>query len=204
MCERPSADLTIIVPVYNDRDSILPLAREVEDAFRGCAFSYELLFVDDGSADDPGAVFEQNGLRSVRHEENRGYGAALKTGVLASDSEFVCFIDCDGTYPAEAILEMMPHARSHSMVVGARDPRQNPWQAYLGKRISTFLLGAAFGRKVADINSGLRIVRRSAFLEYLPALRDKFSITSSLTYAHQLPRPPPNCWPRTWATCNSA
>jgi len=164
-------DLTIVVPVYNDRESIVPLKTEIDAALAGAPFTWDVLFVDDGSTDGSREIFATHGLRFLSHSRNRGYGAAIKTGVRAADSEFVCIIDCDSTYDPRDLLRLMRFVPEYSVVVGARDPRRNAWPAYLGKGISCFLLGAVFGREVADINSGLRILRRATFEKYLPALR---------------------------------
>ena len=95
--------LTIIVPVYNDRESILSLSREIDEKLTGVPFDYHVLFVDDGSTDNPQEIFEQHGFDHISHKTNRGYGAAIKTGVQHADSEWICINDCDGTYAPKDI-----------------------------------------------------------------------------------------------------
>ena len=121
--------LTIIVPIYNDRESILSLSHEVEVALTDAPFPYRLLFVNDGSTDNPQEIFEEYGLDYISHETNRGYGAAIKTGVQHADSEFICIIDCDGTYAPKDIPGLMHYTDTNDMVVGARDSTHNPWQS---------------------------------------------------------------------------
>ncbi len=96
--------LTIVIPVYNDRDSILPTFETLTEVMSKADYTWELLFVDDGSKDNPREIFEANKIPYIQHEVNKGYGAAIKTGVEAAKGEFICIIDCDGTYPASAIL----------------------------------------------------------------------------------------------------
>ena len=127
------SDLTIVVPVYNDRESVLPLKEEIGAALADAPFTYDLLFVDDGSTDNPREVFEAHGLRFLSHGVNRGYGAAIKTGVQAADSEFVCIIDCDGTYDFSNLTPLIePLDEGYDMVVGNRltsllAPGAMPW-----------------------------------------------------------------------------
>lgn len=178
--------LSIVIPVYNDRDSILPTHQSLTKALEGAPFSWELLFVDDGSRDNPREILEANNLPFVQHETNKGYGAAIKTGVQNAKGEFVCIIDCDGTYPAAAILDLMKHADEYDQIVGARDVRINPPLHVFTKVIVCYLLSCLFGQNVRDINSGLRIFRREVFLQLMPGVGDRFSLTSSLTYGFLL------------------
>ncbi|MCC6547887.1 glycosyltransferase family 2 protein [Candidatus Sumerlaeota bacterium] len=178
--------LTIVIPVYNDRDSIVETYNNLTRVMSAAAFEWELLFIDDGSKDNPKEVFEANGVPYIQHETNKGYGAAIKTGVQAAKGEFVAIIDCDGTYPAEAILDLMPHAETYDQVVGARDVRINPPLHIFTKLLVCYLLSALFNQDVKDINSGLRIFRRSTFLTLMPGVGDRFSLTSSTTYGFLL------------------
>ncbi len=178
--------LSIIIPVYNEQESILPMVLAVHDALKGTKISYEVLFINDGSTDNSKEIFNLHGIQFLSHDENRGYGASIKTGVGAAKGEYICIIDCDGTYPAKEIPGLMKYVGEAQMVVGARDIYQNRWLYYLAKRLSGFLLGVLFNRPIPDINSGLRIIRRDLFCQLLPLLGNRFSITSSLTYAFLL------------------
>ncbi|HMX61598.1 MAG TPA: glycosyltransferase [Candidatus Sumerlaeota bacterium] len=178
--------LTIVIPVYNDRDSIVQTYQNLNRVMSAASFEWELLFVDDGSKDNPKEIFDANGIPHVQHSVNKGYGAAIKTGVQAAKGEFIAIIDCDGTYPAEAILELMPYAETYDQVVGARDVRINPPLHIFTKLLVCYLLSALFNQDVKDINSGLRIFRRSTFLTLMPGIGDRFSLTSSTTYGFLL------------------
>jgi len=175
-------DLSIIIPVYNDRENILPVSRAINEALKNVPFTYEIIFVDDGSVDNPQEIFETHNLKYISHSQNRGYGAAIKSGVKDAKSEYVCIMDCDCTYPPSDIPELMKYVKDYPMVVGARDVRINPWLHKVSKRIVNFLLSSLFHRDVTDINSGLRIIKTNLFKELLPGIGDKFSLTSSLTY----------------------
>ncbi|NQU43256.1 glycosyltransferase family 2 protein, partial [bacterium] len=182
--------LTIIVPVYNDKDSILQTKTRLEKVLSDQPFESRVLFVDDGSTDGARDLLREHGIDHVAHERNQGYGAAIKTGAQHVKTEFLAIIDCDGSYPPEEIPRLMECAPDYDMVVGARDVRINPPLHRMAKRVVCHVLTALFDQNVRDINSGLRIFRTKVFREYSPGLCDRFSLTSSVTYGFLLDKRP--------------
>jgi glycosyltransferase involved in cell wall biosynthesis len=122
----------------------------------------------------------------LRHEENRGYGAALKTGFAAARYPVVVITDADGTYPEDRIQELLRCVDDGAeMAVGARTgadvriPRvRRPAKAFL-RWLASFLSG----RRIPDLNSGLRAMRRDLVLRYRAILPDGFSFTTTITLA---------------------
>jgi len=115
--------VSIIIPVYNEEGGIASLIERILSEMGRTGMPFELLVVDDGSTDrtreriDPYA----EKVRVLRHEENRGYGAALKTGIHAARFPITLIIDADGTYPTEEIPRLLNELREGTeMVVGAR------------------------------------------------------------------------------------
>ena len=100
-----STGLTIIIPAYNEERGIGPVVEKVRDAMDAADCQYEILVVDDGSADRTAEVARATGVRVVSHRQNRGYGEALKTGIRHAGFERIAIIDADGSYPAEQIPE---------------------------------------------------------------------------------------------------
>ncbi len=178
--------LSIIIPVYNDQQSILSEYDDIKKALSNVNYDYDILFVNDASDDNPEEVFKANQINYISHSENKGYGAAIKTGVKSTDSKYICITDCDGTYPAKEIPRLMEYAEEYPMVVGARDVKINPWLHKTAKRFVRFIVCKLFKREVTDINSGLRIIRREEFIKLMPGLCDRFSLTFSITYAFLL------------------
>ena len=95
--------LTVIVPAYNEERGILGVIEWIRQALQPSDLEFEILVVDDGSADRTGELAEQAGARVLRHLGNRGYGEALKTGVRHATHEWIAIIDADGSYPADQI-----------------------------------------------------------------------------------------------------
>jgi glycosyltransferase involved in cell wall biosynthesis len=180
--------LSVIVPCFNEKDAIAATIAELDRILEGR--SHEILVIDDGSTDGSHEIIEQAAgrfprLRAFRHERNRGYGAALKTGVRRSRGELVAITDADGTYPNERLPELVDACRHADMVVGSRTAegaehsflRSIP-KAFL-RRYSSWLAGS----HIPDMNSGLRVMRRSVVTQHLGILPEGFSFTTTITIA---------------------
>ncbi len=179
-------DVTIIVPIHNERNAIDIVYQELVASLKNQPFTSEILFINDGSTDHSEEIFNRLGVRYISHFKNRGYGASIKTGAKNSESPYLCIMDCDSTYKAKDIPRLMSFVQEYPMVVGSRDVTLNPWLYIVGKRFICLLLQGFFGKPVDDINSGLRIIRRDVFQYYEPILCEGFSLTSSLTFAFLL------------------
>lgn len=176
-------DLAVVIPAFNEHNGIGNTIAQIKEAMAGEPYTVEIVVVDDGSADGTAEEAAAAGARVVRHPANRGYGAALKTGIAATDSEFVVIIDADGTYPAEVVPDLMARAAEVDMVVGARAATnaniplvRKPAKWFLN-RLASYLVG----EKIPDLNSGLRVMRRSVLKRFLPILPMGFSFTTTIT-----------------------
>ncbi len=156
---------------------------EVHKALSSLSLTFDIIVVDDGSTDGTRQAAEKSGARVVYNHENSGYGASLKRGMAAGNSEYVAIIDADGTYPAESLPLMWEQAQSAGMVVGARDSSMT--NVPLIRRPAKFVLNSLANylalRKIPDLNSGLRIFRRSALESFVPLLPSGFSFTTTIT-----------------------
>jgi len=179
--------ISIVVPAFNEESAI---GRTIEQlraiASLGPA---EIIVVDDGSTDGTGKTAAAAGARVIRHPDNAGYGRALKDGIAAAAHDTIAIVDADGTYPVHEIPRLLAELdRGFDMVVGARSGvhlRGTAFRAPL-RAILTFLVEFTTGRKIADVNSGLRVFRRSTVMPYFPQLCDTFSFTTSMTLAYLL------------------
>ncbi|MCD6405453.1 MAG: glycosyltransferase family 2 protein [Planctomycetes bacterium] len=190
MGDAKAVDFTLVVPVYNERDAIEQAVGSLKEIREDAEYEMEIIFVDDGSDDGTKAVLEGiqgEGIRVLSHQENRGYGAALKTGIRAAKGDVVAITDADGTYPAERLPEFLREMREngYDMVVGARTGPgaviptvRRPAKWCLNK-----LANLLAGRKIPDINSGLRIMTKSALKPFMSILPDGFSFTTTITLA---------------------
>ncbi len=141
--------------------------------------------VDDGSADDTAARAEAAGARVIRHEVNRGYGASLKTGIRRARHEHVIILDADGTYPPEALPELLASPGEPDMVVGART-KGKVHIPLIRRPAKAFLRGLASylsGYPIPDLNSGFRLIRREVVSRFFGLLPNGFSFTTTITLA---------------------
>ncbi len=183
MAEEKTPVISVVIPVKDEADSVGSVIGSVKTALQGFDGAYEIVAVDDGSTDDSQEIARQAGARVVSHATGRGYGAALKTGITNARGDSIVIIDGDGTYPAEAICEMLDGLDSADMVVGARTRKgakvpliRRPAKWFL-QRLAGFLSGV----NIPDLNSGLRAFRRQTAEGYLRVLPDRFSFTSTMT-----------------------
>jgi len=181
----PAVDLAIIVPAFNEIAGIGHTLAVVNEVLAGFDRTSEVIVVDDGSIDGTGAAAAACGVRVIPHEANRGYGAALKTGILNTRAQAVAIIDADSTYPAGAIPRLYEHLAHADMAVGARALTSDgvAWVRRPGKWLLNRFASYLVGHHIPDLNSGLRIMRREALLRYLHLLPSGFSFTSTITLA---------------------
>ena len=176
-------DLTVIIPAYNEVAGIGPTVHELRAALAGIPLRAELVVVDDGSTDGTAAAAERLGVRVIRLPENEGYGAALKAGIRAAPAELIAIIDADGTYPPSALAKLLHAIQGADMAVGARDI-QGRHISFFRRPAKWFLNGLAgylAGRRIPDVNSGLRVMRASVVRQFLPLLPSGFSFTTTIT-----------------------
>lgn len=179
--------LSIVVPAYNEEASIVPVLDGIRETMERAAFAHEILVVDDGSQDNTASVAEAGGYRLLRHSENRGYGAALKTGIRHTAYPLIAITDADGTYPNEKLADLARLAveGEYDMVVGARtgDDVHIPLARRPAKWALNRLADYLARTTIPDLNSGMRVFRKEVFEEFKRYLPSSFSFTTTLTLA---------------------
>lgn len=173
------------MPAFNEEQSIVSTVRKVRDVMERSGIPGEVVVVDDGSTDTTGELASTAGARVLAHPVNRGYGAALKTGIGGTDSDLLAIIDADGTYPAERIPDLLAAMEGAEMAVGSRTGGtvRIPLARKPAKWILNRLANRLTGIRIPDLNSGLRIFTRKLALRYMNLLPDGFSFTTTVTVA---------------------
>lgn len=177
--------ISIVIPAYNEEAQIKPVLTDLRTLFQQNRINAEIIVVDDGSTDRTARAAKAAGARVIQHRSNRGYGAALKTGILAAKYENIGIIDADGTYPPRYLPEMLEELDRADMVVGARIgnnvhiPLVRRPAKWALKRLANYVANA----RIPDLNSGLRVFRRDVAMQYFPILPDQFSFTTTITLA---------------------
>lgn len=167
----------MVIPALNEEATI---GRVIEELRRVHPTIARIVVVDDGSRDRTSATAEQAGATVVRHPVSRGYGASIKSGILAAREEFVLTVDADGQHRTRNIAALFGRAEESDLVSGhrTRTIHSSPWRLpgkWLLKRLSSYLVR----QPIPDLNCGLRLYRREAILRYLPLCSDAYSFTAT-------------------------
>lgn len=185
--DRPPVRLSVVVPVFNEADNVLPLLEEIERALAPMG-AFEVIYVDDGSSDDTlarlGPVVAAGRLRVLRHVRRSGQSAAVRTGVKAARGEWIATLDGDGQNdPADIpnLFALVAKGGSDApiLVGGLRKKRQDTLSKRLASKFANAVRQSFLQDGCTDSGCGLKLFRRDAFLDlpffgamhrFLPAL----------------------------------
>jgi glycosyltransferase involved in cell wall biosynthesis len=187
----PGRGLSLIVPAFNEADAIAQAIVEADAAIRAAFAEYEILVVDDGSSDRTVAVVESRlspfpKTRLLRHFENRGYGAALRTGFEAARFDLIAFTDADCQFDLGDLAELAELAEKIPIVVGYRADRKDTWRRRFLSRGYNRLVRLLLDTRVRDVDCALKVFRREVLAELLPTSHGFFVNTEMLARAAQL------------------
>jgi len=177
--------ISIIVPVYNEQEGLAHVIKQLL-----CLPMHEkseIIVVDDGSTDRTGEILEgfKGDIKIIRHSRNKGYGAALKTGIRQAQNDIVVITDADGTYPNQEIPRLVEEMEENDMVVAARveGDVQIPAIRKPAKWVLSKLGNYLSNSDIPDLNSGLRAMRKDIVESAFGILPDGFSFTTTITLA---------------------
>jgi glycosyltransferase involved in cell wall biosynthesis len=178
--------ISVILPAFNEEAGITATLDSLQLHLQHSGLNYEVIIVNDGSTDGSGEILRaRRDVRLIEHDHNRGYGAALKTGIRHAKYPLIVITDADGTYPNDRIPDLIRLAAEADMVVGARIGRNVEYP--LIRRVPKwFLIRFAewvARRRIPDLNSGLRVFRKDVVERFLNILPDTFSFTTTITLA---------------------
>lgn len=176
--------VSIVIPAFNEEKGIGNTLTQLNRVMNQQNMPYEIIVVDDGSTDATAElVRQQQGVRLVQHHSNRGYGAAIKTGIRQANHDWIAIIDADGTYPPSAIPVLVEESDEYDMVIGARTGADVPLVRRPAKWFIARLAEYLAETSIPDLNSGLRIFRKDVALSYFNILPSRFSLTITITIA---------------------
>jgi glycosyltransferase involved in cell wall biosynthesis len=165
-------ELSLVFPVFDEEANVGPLLASAVALGRRLGQSFEIVVVDDGSRDESAlriaaACARHPEITSVSHASNRGYGAALRTGLRAARGALVFFSDADLQFDLAELTDLLAHTESFDVVAGVRTPRRDPW----GRRVLAWgwgtLVNALFDLRVRDIDCAFKLFRREV-LDAMP------------------------------------
>ena len=171
--------LSIVIPAYNEEEGIVETLKQLISSFPDS----EIIVLDDGSTDSTVEyVTNFETVNLIKHEFNRGYGSAIKTGMQSATRDYIAWFDADNEHNAENLKNMVEILESKKLVavLGQRDRSINKIRGF-GKFIIRLLAWSLDVKTGVDLNCGLRVFRREIILRYLYLLPDKYSASMTST-----------------------
>ncbi len=174
--------ISFIIPAYNEEETIGIVLKQLKETFS----DQEVVVVDDASTDDTYHISMEAGAdRVIRHNKNRGYGAALKTGLLNSSGEFAVFVDGDGQHSIEDIEKIVNAINKNPELDCVLTERKNVYTSgivrSIGKILINYVIKRLTGEPIKDSNSGLRAFKREKIFPFLFMLPNGFSFSTTST-----------------------
>lgn len=160
--------LSAFFPAYNEERNVPVMVERMSAVLPRVADDYEIIVVNDGSADATGAVADRLAaadphVRVVHHPVNRGYGGALKSGFAASRKEYVFFTDGDGQFDVAEIDRLLPEVPAYDIVVGYRLERAEGGVRRVNAAAWNWLVRRLFGLPVRDVDCAFKLFKRRVF-----------------------------------------
>jgi glycosyltransferase involved in cell wall biosynthesis len=163
----PNPSISAFFPCYNDAATIGDLVLEAERQLRACAPDYEIIVVNDGSRDGSADVLRALQarvpcLKVITHEQNRGYGGALRSGFANATKDLVFYTDGDGQYDVRELpVLLMLLTDDTDFVNGIKMTRRDPPHRIVVGNLHRFLMRWAFWLPIADVDCDFRLIRRA-------------------------------------------
>jgi glycosyltransferase involved in cell wall biosynthesis len=180
--------LTIVIPCYNEQDNLPKLIEKIHQfiLINNC---YNVIFVNDGSSDstlDCLRNIQTENVKIVSHSRNRGYGAAIKSGILAVSTEFCITIDGDGQHDLLDIPNMLQLLLDNDadLLVGNRNGKGSSNFRNIGKWMIRKFITSMTDLKVDDINSGMKLYRTDVVKSLIKWAPNDMSFSETILILH--------------------
>lgn len=170
--------ISLVLPAYNEADNIEPMVAEATPALEAVADEYEIIVVNDGSADDTSAVTRRvmethPHVRLVEHPVNQGFGAAVFSGFTSAEKEWIFYTDADRQFVLGELERFIPHMDKADLIAGYRAPRRDPFMRVLYGKGWSMLCTLIFGYTVRDVDCGFKLFRRDIIEKLAPTIQSR-------------------------------
>lgn len=160
--------LTVVFPAFNEVGNIELAVARSNSVLRRLDLEYEIIVVDDGSNDGTRETLEglcekYSRVRAVHHPTNRGYGAALRSGIHAAQGEHIFFTDADLQFDIEEIGHLIQYADEYDVIAGYRQRRSDSWVRRTNAWAWGQLVDGLFDLGVRDVDCAFKIFHRRVF-----------------------------------------
>jgi len=184
---RNTGSISVFFPCYNEQENVARAVEQALGVLEKLNAGFEVIIVDDGSADRTGRIADEiaardSRVKAVHHRTNLGYGAALQSGFKAATKELVFYTDGDGQFDLNELPLLLPLIRQYDIVAGYRINRRDNLIRRINGWCWTKLVCLLFGMKVRDIDCAFKLYKREIFDDI------KLSSTGALISAEILAR----------------
>lgn len=177
-------DVTILIPVYQEAEIIADVVARVRLTMDVLNRPYEILVIDDGSNDYTALRAKDAGALIISHPYNIGNGAAVKTGIRQAKGKILVMMDGDGQHNPEDIPALLEKIGQYDMVVGARTGySESHLHRNMANGFYNFFASYICKRKIQDLTSGLRAIKRDIARQFISLLPNTFSYPTTITMA---------------------
>ncbi|OGP84335.1 MAG: glycosyl transferase [Deltaproteobacteria bacterium RBG_16_54_11] len=198
----PQRDISLVIPVYNEQDSIKPLIAELGEVLNGLDKSYEIIFVDDGSRDRSFALLKEAAahdprIRAIRFRKNAGQTAAFDAGFRTAQGDIVVTMDADLQNDPRDIPRLLEKIERFDVVCGWRHKRRDPWIKIVSSQIANAVRNTLSQEEIADTGCSLKAFRRESLHDmklfngmhrFLPTLAKMEGFTVTQVKVNHRPR----------------
>jgi glycosyltransferase involved in cell wall biosynthesis len=159
--------VSLLAPAFNDEATIRTVAEQGLQLLASYAAKFEIIIVDDGSPDRSGEIADELAaehpdiVRVIHHGQNRGYGAALRTGVAASRYDWICMVDGDNEYSVSDLRKMLDLRDFYGLIIAFRYKKLYSTRRIFISFIYNWLLRRMFRTPFRDVSTGIRTFHRS-------------------------------------------
>lgn len=177
-----SIKISVVIPAYNEEQIIGEVVEQVKIVLQSCDYNYEIIIVDDGSADGTAREASRAGAKVLRHPYNIGNGAAIKSGIRAAEGDILVFMDGDGQHDPSDIVRLLEYVPEYDMVVGARSfESQASFGRALGNKAFNWFASYVAKFRIPDLTSGFRAVKAPIARSFLYLLPNTYSYPTTIT-----------------------
>ncbi len=160
--------ISVIFPAFNEQTNIVSTVEKARNILPTVTGMWEIIVVNDGSDDKTGRICDSMArqypeVRVIHHASNRGYGTALKSGILAAQHELIFFSDSDGQFDLNELHQLVAWIDQYDIVVGYRAKRQDAFHRLINAWGWNILVRMLLGLRIRDIDCAFKIFRREVF-----------------------------------------
>ena len=170
-------EISVFFPAYNEESNIKKVVLLTQSILENIAKKYEIIIIDDGSKDKTSEEvnkIKNNKIRLIKHDKNKGYGAALASGFYNSKYELIAFTDADGQFDFSEIKNFVSKQKETNadLVIGYYIKRRVSFIRKLNTLLWQLIVRILFSLKVKDIDCGFKLIKKSV-IEKIPKLESQ-------------------------------